>query len=253
MKPSLRHSWFLLSSLAGLLSSAALLHGASPQAALRQGEFGGDLPLLKSSYRAPLPGESNHYFELWKPGVGIRDIARVQGLTNNHALVVHSHGRAMPASGKPRYAFVPHEARVAGDAAGYSVRDLFTVLGPAAAAQIHNICVSGCNVEGAFNAGDLRTYFPNATNITHMAAGQSGFESMFIQALTLHSGNVRPLFETRQRNAAGQPAYSLDYTFTSDARRLPPYEAELFVRSAKRPFKVQVAGRELLDAGFARR
>jgi len=248
MKFGRPYSWVALVCVAGALHGALSVHAAPPSRDSELGEFGANMNFLKASYTAPAAGESNHYFELWKSGVGIRDITRVHGLTNNRAIFVTSHGEAKATPRGDRYVFVPHESRFADTNArpAYSVRDLFTLIGPRAAAHIHNICVSGCNTEGALRADEFRRYFPNATNITHVAAGESGFEAMFAQAVTLPSGEVKPLFETSQRIEAGGTAYSLSNTAVPNARRLPPYIAELFLPRARHPFKVQIAGRELL-------
>src|SRR5207247_2055211 len=96
------------------------------------------------------------------------------------------------------------------------------------------------------NALQVRQFFPNATNITHAAAGESGFEPMFIQALTMPGSAVRPLFETAQKNQMGQMAYSLGHSAAPNAHRLPPYIAELFLPGAKQSFATRIAGRDLL-------
>jgi hypothetical protein len=191
---------------------------------------------------------------MWKPGAGIKDITGVCGLTNNRALFVNAHGDAAPTPHGSRYGFHPHQSRSSDrePAPAYSVRDLFTLIGPAAATNIHNICLSGCNIEGLLKAAELRQYFPNATNITHAAAGESGFEPMFIQALTLLSADIRPLFETVQKKQTGEMTYSLGHTAAPNALRLPPYIAELFLPGSKQPFATQIAGRDLLDPMPAR-
>ena len=213
------------------------------------GEFGGDLALLKTFYTAAGTGDGNHYFEMWKPDAGIRGITRACGLTNNRALFVNSHGDAVPTVRGTRYGFRPHQSRLpeANHVPSFSARDLASVVGPAAATNIHNICISGCNIDGMLNPVELRHYFPSATNITHIAAGESGFEPMFIQALTLPSGDIRPLFETAQKKRSGEMAYSLGHSDAPNAMRLPPYIAELFLPGASQPYATRIAGRDLLD------
>ena len=59
-----------------------------------RGEFGGDLGFLRRFHVEPQsPSESNHYFDLWSPGA-LPALARFNGLTNNRALIVDSHGSA---------------------------------------------------------------------------------------------------------------------------------------------------------------
>ncbi len=258
MKPRLKHLRLAFLCVAALTNGGLRGETASRAPSARpgsaSGEFGGDMTFLRSFYTAPGSGEGNHYVEMWKPGAGIREITRAFGLTRNRALFVNSHGDAVSTARGSRYGFHPHETRISNmePAPSYSVRDLFTLIGPAAAADIHNICISGCNTEGLLKAGELRQFFPNATNITHVGAGDSGFEPMFIQALTLPSADIRPLFETAQKKGTGEMAYSLGHTSAPNALRLPPYIAELFLPGAKKPFKTRVAGRDLLDPMPAR-
>lgn len=243
-----------VTALVGGVFCAPFEAGAAPVRPVSgRGELGGDMIRLNSYYTAPAPGESNHYFEMWKPGIGIRDIARLHGLTNNRALFIHSHGEAVSLSGRRHYGFRPHQGQMPAGvpAPAYSVQDLFSLVGSARAASIHNIYVSGCNTEGRFSTSELRSHFPSATNITHIAAGNEGFEPMFIQAVTLPSADVTPLFETERTKGTGETAYSLGTTAAPGARKLPPYVAEIFLPGSKRPFKIRIAGREFLDPSTA--
>src|SRR2546427_259553 len=57
------------------------------------GQLGGDLGLLKRHYSAPKgTDESNYVIDLWE-GQNLRTIAQMNGLTNNHALLINCHGR----------------------------------------------------------------------------------------------------------------------------------------------------------------
>ena len=254
MKPRVKLLW--VSLLCASAHAHAAAAGENPVRTLpacsdaAAGELGGDMALLRTFYTSAKATEGNHYVEMWKSDAVTREITRACGLTNNRALFVNSHGDAVPTLWGDRYGFRPHEARIADRerSPSYSVRDLFTLVGPAAAAHIHNICVSGCNNEGLLKAAEFRQFFPNATNITHAPAGESGYEPMFIQALTLPASAVRPLFETAQRKDSGQMAYSIGHSATPNAHRLPPYIAELFLPGAKQPYEMRIAGRNLLDS-----
>lgn len=254
MKPPVQLLWVAL--LCASVHANAAVIGETPVRALpacsnaAPGEFGGDMTLLRSFYTAAKSSEGNHYVEMWKSDAVTREITRACGLTNNRTLFVNSHGDAVSTLWGDRYGFRPHQARISDTepVPCYSVRDLFTLIGPAAAMNIHNIYISGCNKEGLLKAAEFRQFFPNATNITHVAAGQSGFEPMFLQALTLPSDKIRPLFETAERKQTGEMAYSLGHSVAPNALRLPPYIAELFLPGAKQPFMLQFAGRELLDS-----
>src|ERR1043166_3818758 len=111
------------------------------------GAYGGDLRFLRRFHTGPeVRGESNHFIDLWSPG-GLSVLARVNGLTNNHALFVDSHGRAGCSSRGSGYGFYPHQALLAPGqkAPCFSPGDLATVLGPESAATIHNIILAGCD------------------------------------------------------------------------------------------------------------
>jgi hypothetical protein len=134
----------------------------------------------------------------------------------------------------------------------YSVQDLARQIGPAAASRIHNIIIGGCNADGAFNTGELRRHFINATNIVHAPAGRLGYQAMLFQALLTHSANVETLYETPVTNQAGVVEYVMDNKPCRRSKKLSPYVAELFLPGATKPFRKQIAGRELLDARAGR-
>jgi hypothetical protein len=114
------------------------------------------------------------------------------------------------------------------------------------ATQIHNIVLSSCNAEGAFSTSEIRKHFPNATNIMHSAAGELGYQSMFRQVLTSPSWTIEPTYETCIKGRSGKLEYLVGNNPSPKAIRFAPYIAELFVGEALTPFKVQIAGRELL-------
>jgi hypothetical protein len=241
----------LLAATLVLGDQATLVPSAGPVCSptLSQGEFKADLAFLKRFYTAPLSsGESNHYLDLWA-GQTLRDLVQSAGLTNNHTLFVNSHGEAVTQGTAPRYAFYPHESLVAAGQAAphFSARDLAQLVGPEAACRIHNIVVAGCNAAGAFDPGELRKNFIHATNVTHCPAGQLGYQAMFHQALLVPSARVQPLHETVQKARGGQTQYFLGSKSGRHTRPLDPYVAELFLPGAGKPFRTQVAGRELLD------
>ena len=214
---------------------------------LAQGEFGADLEFLQQHYNPPrAPGESNHFIDLWE-GQTLRSLASACNLTNNHALFVNSHGGRIRTARGWQYAWYPHRTLLSTEkTSNFSAADLAHIVGPSSAPQIHNIILSGCNAEGAFKCNDLRKYFVNATNIVHMPAGQLGYQSMFLQVLTNPSAVIQPLYETRTRDSQGKATYYLGRTFSLKATRLSPYVAELFNPGQNRPFRTQIAGRELL-------
>lgn len=220
---------------------------------LPRGEFGGDINQLRRCYVAPeLPEEGNCYFELWE-GQRTRPAVLASGLLDARTLFINSHGKAIRSAGKTRFALYPHEtlAKAGRKASYYSARDLAMVIGPERAAQIHNILIAACNAEGAFDAAELRRHFVNATNITHAAAGELGYQPMFLQTFLAESDNIRPLYEVAHRGAMGAREYLITAQPRERATRFAPYIAELFEPGAKRPFRRQIAGRELLDPSGA--
>jgi hypothetical protein len=214
-----------------------------------EGEFGADLDYLRQFYTPPQSaGESNHYIDIWD-GRKIRQRITAAGLTNNHALFVNSHGKRIPTSTGPRYAFYPHESLVpTGQKMPYfSPADLALIVGSAQAAKIHNILIAGCNAEGSFRPAELRKYFINATNVTYMIGGELGYQPMFLQAVLSHSSDVRALYETSRTNELGEVEYRLRNTPAPKATRLSPYVAALFRPRDTKPFSTRIAGREILQ------
>jgi hypothetical protein len=214
-----------------------------------KGEYGGDLRRLSSSYTQPLQGESNHYFDLWEPG-SLPTLARVQGLTNNRALFIDSHGSERLSWKGAQYVFRPRDAHGKTEhLSSFSIRDVSNVMGSHASAQIHNVIVSGCNLGGSLKAADVRRCFPQATNVTYMAAGKLAYKPIFYQFLTEHSRDIRPLY--------GQ-VFEHEGTTRADITRQPVrgaeplgiYVADLFVPGTISAFRRQTAGRELLDPSF---
>jgi hypothetical protein len=94
---------------------------------------------------------------------------------------------------------------------------------------------------------EIRKAFPNATNIVHCAAGELGYQAMFIQALVNHSANVKPVYEWSERNERGEVEYYTGPAPTRNSKRFAPYVAELFTPGCEKPFALLRAGRELLD------
>src|SRR5438128_1001360 len=60
-----------------------------------KGFFGSPLELLVKHYTPPQnPGESNHFIDLWADQ-DLRSFAAASKLTNNHALIINSHGKSL--------------------------------------------------------------------------------------------------------------------------------------------------------------
>jgi len=210
------------------------------------GEFGGDLNLLRSWV---LPsggaGQSNQYIDMWE-GQTLQSILSMHGLTNNHALFVNCHGKRISSG---RFAFYPHQSLIKSGMAlpYYSARDLANVLGAQRAANVHNLVLAACNAEGALSTKELRKIFPNATNIVHCIAGELGYQPMYLQAIVTSSWNVKSVYEWREKNDRGEYQYVTGHTPVDGAKRFAAYTAELFKPGTDEPFRVQRAGRELLD------
>jgi hypothetical protein len=220
---------------------------ANETKAAAKGVFGSPLELLVKHYTPPKnPEESNHFIDLWADQ-DLRAFALASHLTNNHALFINSHGKSLTTRQGAQYAFYPHASLVARHrkAPAFGVADVALVLG-SAAEQIHNVILSGCNTEGAFSAQEVRRYFVNATNITHMPGGEMGYQTMFRQALTCNSWTINPVYEQRAKTASGQVEYVLESNPSPQATKMSPYIAELFAPGEVVPFRTQLAGRELL-------
>src|SRR5205814_8400656 len=68
----------------------------------------GDLSLLKQHYSRPKCGrESNYVIDLWE-GQNLRALAQMNGLTNNHALLINCHGRRTETG---NYALYPQDRK----------------------------------------------------------------------------------------------------------------------------------------------
>jgi hypothetical protein len=220
---------------------------------IEKGEYGGDLDLLRRCWTPPEhAGESNHYLDLWSPS-SLSILARVNGLTNNHALFVDSHGQAAPQSRGGGYCFYPRASILApGEKTSYySLGDLAAILGQENSAEIRNVIVAGCNEAGRFRSQDVRRYFVNATNVTYMASGELAFKPMFYQAIVLPSSKIKPLYGKMKRCAKGRT----ECAFTDGPKRgskpLGSYLADLYLPGAQNPYRTLKAGRERLDPGVA--
>ncbi len=212
-----------------------------------RGEFGGDMAFLRKHHTAPgREGESNHYIDLWSPGCLV-NLVREHGLTNNRTLFVDSHGRAGFSWHGGRYGFYPHRNLVAKgeEPPVFSARDLAELLG-ASAREIHNIVLAGCNAEGRFRSQEFRKHFVNATNITYMAAGELAFKPMFIQAISRPSAEIQTLHGRIRHVSASRTEATISGAALPDSSPLGAYVADLYLPGARKPYRTQKAGRELL-------
>jgi hypothetical protein len=237
--------WVLESDLATLIAPPRLQ-------GTEVGEYGGDLGFLRRCYTGPVAaGESNHYLDLWAPGA-LPLLARVNGLTNNRALIVDSHGNAACAG--RAYGFCPKETLLqpGQKLPWFSAADLARVLGPQNAATIHNILLAGCNAEGRFRSQELRRYFVNATNITYMTPGQLAFKPMFYQAIVLPSSQIRLLYGKRRDTLDGRIECALVDEPGRGAQPLGIYLADLYRPGGRKPYRTLKAGRELLEGECAK-
>lgn len=210
------------------------------------GQLGADLRFLKCHYSRPQgSGQSNYFIDLWE-GQNLRTITQLNGLTNNHALFINCHGRRAE-NGK--YVLYPHQSLLATSTNSplYTMADLARIMGPSAAAKVHNIVLSACNAEGALDVKEIRNAFPHATNIIHCAAGELGYQAMFIQAMVNRSAYVKPIYEWAERNKHGEVEYYTGPAPTRNSKRFAPYVAELFTPGCDKPFALLRAGRELLE------
>jgi hypothetical protein len=226
-----------------------VVHARRPDLArIEAGEYGSDLRILRSFYTPPqVRGESNHYFDMWA-GQQTRMITLAGGLTNNNTLFVNSHGKGFETPQGLRYGWYPHEDFTASgsEVPFYSAKDLATVMGAAKARKIHNVVLAGCDPDGSFDARVVRRYFVNATNITHVLPGKLGYQAMFMRSFLSHSADVKVVYETILPDSTGKPRYYQWDTPQPNAVMLPPYMAELFLPGDSKPFRTQIAGRDLL-------
>ena len=233
-----------------VIPSAVSARGAGEKCSTikERGEFGGDLGFLRRFHVGPQsPFESNHYFDLWSPGA-LTALARFNGLTNNRALIIDSHGSAGFRWHGRGYGLFPRESLVPDDKElpGYSPADFARILGAEDAAVIHNIVVAGCNEKGRFRSREWRRYFVNATNITHMTPGRLAYKPMFYQAIVTPSSEIKLLFGREQR-AADRIESIIEREPSPGAEPLGVYIADLYLPGARKPYRSQRAGRELLE------
>lgn len=213
-----------------------------------RGDYRGDLAFLREHWQAPtLPGESNHYIDLWNPGEMVR-LARANGLTNNHTLFVDSHSKAGLSIRGSGFGFYPRASLVRPGVKTpyYSVRDLASILGSENAASIHNVVLAGCNEEGRFRSAEVRRHFLNATNIVYMEPGQLAFKPMFYQAVVYRSDEIKPLYGKPRRVSADRVECVIVGEPRRGLRPLGVYLADLYLPGAAKPFLTRKAGRELI-------
>src|SRR6266436_6484414 len=155
------------------------------------GEYGGNLNLLRGFYTPPqVSGESNYFIDM-QGDEPLRNFALAHGLTNNRALFVLCHGRAIDTRSGPRYGFVagknePNE----NGAAAFSIQDIAGLLGPVNASQIHNLVLASCNRENMLCPAEIRAYFPNVTNLIHALPETDAQLNSFHHALTYLSHDI---------------------------------------------------------------
>jgi hypothetical protein len=222
--------------------------GKERDASKERGEFGGDLGFLRRFHVGPQsPSESNHYIDLWSPGA-LPALARFNGLTNNHALFVDSHGSAGFRWHGRGYGLYPRETLLqpGEEISGFSPADFASVLGGDNAAAIHNIVIAGCNEEGRFRSQEWRRHFVNATNITYMTPGRLAYKPMFYQAIVTPSSEIKPLFG-RENRGSERSVCVIERDCSPGSKPLGAYVADLYLPGARKPYRTQRAGRELLE------
>lgn len=220
--------------------------GRAPKQLL--GEYGGDLSFLSRYHVGPRhPTESNHCIDLWSPGE-LSVLARANGLTNNHALFIDSHGRSGFRWHGRGYALYPRATLLQDNERTpyFSARDVALVLGQEAAAAIHNIVIAGCNEEGRFRSSEWRRHFANATNITYMTPGKLSFKPMFYQAIVTRSTDLKP-FYGKLRRVGERIDCDIESTPLPSTEELGAYVADLYLPGQHKPYRTQRAGRELLE------
>jgi hypothetical protein len=255
---SAKHSAFtkaiLVMAVGGFLVKAALDWRLAEHSAFarspgeRRGEYGGDLSFLGRYHVKPhRPTESNHYIDLWSPGE-LPTLARVNGLTNNRALFIDSHGRSGFRWHGRGYALYPRETLVRENERTpyFSARDVASILGKETAATIHNIVIAGCNEDGQFRSSEWRRHFVNATNITYMTPGKLSFKPMFYQAIVSRSTDIRPCFG-KLRRVGERIDCDIEQAASPGTEELGAYVADLYLPGGRKPYRTQRAGRELLE------
>lgn len=218
----------------------------------QQGQLDGDLELLERRLsRQNNSPRSNVYFDLISLG-RLSTLSSSLGLTNNRTLFVDTHGTALPRFRGGTYVMYAGSAGTGWDKRGglFTVKDLAAVLGTGRSADIHNIFISGCNVEGRLQPQEFRRHFPNATNIMHQPAGQLSFSPMLLQTLALHSQDIHPLYSRAARDFSPTLRYELFMQPERDTRRLSGYVADLYRPGSKKPYLQVAAGRERFDPSW---
>ena len=194
--------------------------------------------------------ESSHYVDLWE-SQNLTALAVAGGLRDTRTLFINAHGKQTKIAKSRRYVLYPHDALVKDKRTPlFFLEDLAQLLGSTNAARIHNIVLSACNVEGALDLETLRTAFVNVTNIIHAAPGDEGFQPMLFQTLLSESARIETLYEVRVKSGS-DVEYEIRNRPSPGAKKLPPYIASLFEPGNARPFRTQIAGRELLVSAAA--
>src|SRR5688572_12367216 len=147
---------------AARMSAAVLLLAgcATQKQGWKWGEYGGNLHYLRASYAPPRHAEeSNHFIDLIQ-GVSVQEMARTRHLTNNNALFVFSHGKAVETPIGRRYAFQPSRKgeQPPRNPASFSASDLARIVGRENARRVHNLVLAGCNTENLFYPQEFRTH-----------------------------------------------------------------------------------------------
>src|SRR5947208_2253437 len=139
----------LLLGIGGIFQGCTGLHRAAiPPGGMcsgqpEWGEYGTSLNLLRFFYTPPqTPDESNYFIDM-EGGESLRKFAFSYGLTNNHALFVFLHGRAIETPSGLRYSFYADQED--NPAASFSIQDIARILGPENVSQIHNLVLASCN------------------------------------------------------------------------------------------------------------
>ncbi|MDB6030603.1 MAG: hypothetical protein JWM16_941 [Verrucomicrobiales bacterium] len=241
--------WKLFLFLLGGLLTVAVQKSLGTELSANRGDFAADLSILKNFCSGPQnEKESNYFLDMWA-GRQLAQIARLNGLTNNHTLFINSHGRGGLGFFGNRYGFYPHQSLRQSKAAEpvFSAQDIARMLGPEKVASIHNVVISSCDLESCFSAPEIKKWFPNAVTIIHTPRGQAGYQPMFYSALVNPSSEVQPLYETKIQRNSNTPGYHISSVPAAGAKKLNPYMAELYLPGAQKPYRTQIAGRELLE------
>src|SRR6185503_11869008 len=119
--------WAFLPVLAWNNRAMATPKLVAPQA--KWGEYGANFRLLQEFASGPENVRESNWFIDMQTGPGLRRFAAAHGLTNNHALFVLSHGRAIQTPSGFRYAFYSATTGEELPTACFSVQDLASLLG----------------------------------------------------------------------------------------------------------------------------